>query len=153
MTSGASCAPASLCCATPPANCTSSSPKQAQWISLRWRKSRSSVLRGADGLPSDAALAVADGIHHLLVDEFQDTSRRQHRLLASLVAAWPDPAGRTVFVVGDPMQSIYFFRDADAELFPRVRHSVLRLLDQETLPLDFVPLAANFRTEPALVRG
>lgn len=111
------------------------------------------ALRGADGLPSDAALAVADGIHHLLVDEFQDTSRRQHRLLASLVAAWPDPAGRSLFVVGDPMQSIYFFRDADAELFPRVRHCGLELFDQETLPLDFVPLAANFRTEPALLRG
>ena len=68
-----------------------------------------SVLRAPDGSPSDAAIAVADGIHHLLVDEFQDTSRRQHQLLASLVAAWPDPVGRTCFVVGDPMQSIYFF--------------------------------------------
>lgn len=111
------------------------------------------ALRGHDGLPSEAALPVADGIHHLLVDEFQDTSRRQHRLLASLVAAWPDSAGRSLFVVGDPMQSIYSFRDADAELFPRVRHLGLELFDQETLPLDFVPLTANFRTEPALLHG
>ena len=48
------------------------------------------VLKGEDGLPTDAALAVADGIRHLLVDEFQDTSRRQHQLLASLIAAWPE---------------------------------------------------------------
>lgn len=110
------------------------------------------ALRGPDGLPSDTALAVADGIHHLLVDEFQDTSRRQHRLLASLVAAWPDSSGRSLFVVGDPMQSIYSFRDADAELFPRVRHFGLESFDQASLSLDFVPLTANFRTEPALLR-
>ena len=64
------------------------------------------VLKGEDELPSDAAIDIADGIHHLLVDEFQDTSRRQHKLISSLVAAWPEPEGRTVFVVGDPMQSI-----------------------------------------------
>ena len=109
------------------------------------------VLEGEDEMPSDAAIAVADGIHHLLVDEFQDTSRRQHRLIGSLVAAWPEPEGRTVFVVGDPMQSIYFFRDADAELFPRVRHVGLELPTGEALKLDFVPLSSNFRTAPKLV--
>jgi ATP-dependent helicase/nuclease subunit A len=109
------------------------------------------VLKGEDGLPSDAALAIADGIHHLLVDEFQDTSRRQHKLVSNLVSAWPDLQGRTVFVVGDPMQSIYFFRDADAELFPRVRSVGVELSDGETLKLDFVPLSSNFRTTPPLV--
>ncbi len=109
------------------------------------------VLKAEDGLPSDAALAIADGIHHLLVDEFQDTSRRQHKLLSALVGAWPDSAGRTVFVVGDPMQSIYFFRDADAELFPRVRNIGLELPDANPLKLDFVPLSSNFRTTPSLV--
>jgi ATP-dependent exoDNAse (exonuclease V) beta subunit len=110
------------------------------------------VLEGDDGLPSDSAIAVADGIHHLLVDEFQDTSRRQHRLLASLAAAWPDQDGRTIFVVGDPVQSIYFFRDADAELFPRVRQFGLEIPGGAPLFFDFVPLSANFRTQPALVQ-
>jgi ATP-dependent helicase/nuclease subunit A len=109
------------------------------------------VLKGEDEMPSDAAIAVADGIQHLLVDEFQDTSRRQHKLIGSLVGAWPGPEGRTLFVVGDPMQSIYFFRDADAELFPRVRHVGLELPAGETLNLDFVPLTSNFRTTPKLV--
>jgi ATP-dependent exoDNAse (exonuclease V) beta subunit len=109
------------------------------------------ILEDADGQPTDAALAIADGIHHLLVDEFQDTSRRQHKLIGSLVAAWPDPAGRTVFVVGDPMQSIYFFRDADAELFPRVRSLGLDLPSGETHLFEFAPLASNFRTAPQLV--
>ncbi len=110
------------------------------------------VLQADDGEPSDAAIAVADGIHHLLVDEFQDTSRRQHQLIGSLVAAWPDAALRTVFVVGDPMQSIYFFRDADAELFPRVQNVGLELPAGIPFPFRFVPLASNFRTAPGLVK-
>jgi ATP-dependent helicase/nuclease subunit A len=109
------------------------------------------VLRGDDGFPSDAAMAIADGIRHLLVDEFQDTNRRQHQLIASLAAAWPEPTGRTIFVVGDPMQSIYSFRDADAELFPRLRDSGLDIPDGLPFLLDHVALTSNFRTEPALV--
>jgi ATP-dependent helicase/nuclease subunit A len=109
------------------------------------------VLKGEDGIPSEATLAFADGIHHLLVDEFQDTSRRQHELLSRLIAAWPDQQERTCFVVGDPMQSIYFFRDAEAELFARVRELGLELPDAEPLRFDFAQLRANFRTAPALV--
>jgi len=110
------------------------------------------ALEGEDGRQTDAAIAVADGIRHLLVDEFQDTSRRQHQLLARLIAAWPDREGRTAFVVGDPMQSIYFFRDADAELFPRVRSLGLEIPQDEALLFEPVSLAANFRTEPNLVQ-
>jgi ATP-dependent exoDNAse (exonuclease V) beta subunit len=110
------------------------------------------VLRGEDGLPTDAALAVSDNIRHLLVDEFQDTSRRQHQLLSSLIAAWPEREGRTCFVVGDPMQSIYFFRDADAELFPRVKAVGLEVAHDEPLLFDSVSLTANFRTAPGLVK-
>ena len=109
------------------------------------------VLARRDGTPSDAALAVADGIHHLLVDEFQDTSRKQHALLSRLISAWPEREGRTCFIVGDPMQSIYFFRDADTELFARIKSLGLETADGNSLPLEFVPLATNFRTDPALV--
>jgi len=120
------------------------------------------VLKDEDNFPTDAALAVSDGIRHLLVDEFQDTSRRQHQLLASLIAAWPERTERTCFAVGDPMQSIYFFRDADAELFPRVKEAGLEIsgsdpagpdpFSVEPLLFDFVPLKANFRTAPELVK-
>jgi ATP-dependent exoDNAse (exonuclease V) beta subunit len=111
------------------------------------------VLRGEDELPTEAALAAADGIHHLLVDEFQDTSRRQHQLLARLVAAWPEREGRTCFAVGDPMQSIYFFRGADAELFPRVESLGLEIPGDQPLRFDAVQLRANFRTAPVLVES
>lgn len=109
------------------------------------------VLADEDGQPTDAAINLGHEIHHILVDEFQDTSRRQHALIGRLVAAWPDPHGRTLFVVGDPMQSIYFFRDADAELFPRVRNLGLDVPNNEPLLLDPVSLTANFRSEPSLV--
>jgi ATP-dependent helicase/nuclease subunit A len=110
-----------------------------------------SVLKGEDGFPTDTAQAVADGIRHLLVDEFQDTSRRQHELLRRLIAAWSDREGRTCFAVGDPMQSIYGFREADAELFPRVEKYGLEIPDELSLPFDGVRLTANFRSEPSLV--
>jgi ATP-dependent exoDNAse (exonuclease V) beta subunit len=109
------------------------------------------VLEGEDGLPTDAALAVADGIRHLLVDEFQDTSRRQYRLLEHLIAAWPSREGRTCFVVGDPMQSIYAFREADVELFQRAEQRGIEIPGDLPLRFDPVLLTANFRTEPPLV--
>ena len=46
-------------------------------------------------------------IEHLLVDEFQDTSLAQYELIERLTAGWTPGDGRTLFVVGDPMQSIY----------------------------------------------
>jgi len=109
------------------------------------------VLRGEDGQPTDSAMMVSDKVWHLLVDEFQDTSRRQHELLSSLIAAWPEREGRSCFVVGDPMQSIYFFREADAELFSRVKTVGLEIVRDEPLLFDSASLSANFRTEPRLV--
>ena len=109
------------------------------------------VLLGEDQLPSDAALVVADDIRHLLVDEFQDTSRRQHEFITSLIKAWDDRSGRTIFVVGDPMQSIYFFRDAEAELFRRVQERGFEFGEEESFPLHPIQLTANFRADPKLV--
>ena len=109
------------------------------------------VLRDEDGQPSEAAISVADKIRHILVDEFQDTSRRQHELLRRLIAAWPQREGRSCFVVGDPMQSIYFFRDADAELFPRVKIFGLEIPGAQPLLFDPVGLTSNFRTSEPLV--
>ena len=109
------------------------------------------VLRDEDHQPSDTALTVADDIRHLLVDEFQDTSRRQHEFISALISAWPECIGRTIFVVGDPVQSIYSFRDAEAELFGRVQMRGFEFSEDESFPLVPVRLTANFRTDPRLV--
>jgi ATP-dependent exoDNAse (exonuclease V) beta subunit len=60
-----------------------------------------------------------DRLRHLLLDEFQDTSTSQYRLLERLLADWAPGDGRTLFLVGDPMQSIYRFREAEVGLFLR----------------------------------
>jgi len=55
---------------------------------------------------------------HLLFDEFQDTSSLQWRLLADWLQAYAGAGDRpSVFVVGDPRQSIYRFRRAEARVF------------------------------------
>ena len=112
------------------------------------------ILAPENGFPSDFAMRQADSIRHLLIDEFQDTSRNQHQLLARLIAAWPEREGRSCFCVGDPMQSIYGFREAEVELFERLKTHGLETSSEvgdESFRFDFVPLRANFRTVPSLV--
>jgi ATP-dependent helicase/nuclease subunit A len=58
--------------------------------------------------------------HHVLVDEFQDTSRAQWDLVSLLVQSWGEGLGLasepSIFVVGDRKQSIYRFRDAEVSV-------------------------------------
>jgi ATP-dependent exoDNAse (exonuclease V) beta subunit len=85
-------------------------------------------------------------VRHILVDEFQDTSIEQCTLLESLTAGWDDGDGRTLFMVGDPMQSIYQFREAEVGLFLRTRERGLG-----PLHLVSLTLTKNFRSSPHLV--
>jgi ATP-dependent helicase/nuclease subunit A len=89
-------------------------------------------------------------IRHLLVDEFQDTSRRQHELISALIEAWSWVDGRTVFLVGDPMQSIYMFRQADVELFDQVRRHGIQT-GSGFLPIETLQLITNFRSTAGIV--
>ncbi|WP_054113997.1 UvrD-helicase domain-containing protein [Marinagarivorans algicola] len=69
--------------------------------------------------PTDLALRLDHRISHVLVDEFQDTSSNQMQLIQKLTAGWQADDGRTLFCVGDAMQSIYAFRSANVGLFLR----------------------------------
>ena len=61
--------------------------------------------------------AVLAEVDCVVIDEFQDTSRDQFELILGLTRDWQSGDGRTLFVVGDPMQSIYQFREARVDLF------------------------------------
>jgi ATP-dependent exoDNAse (exonuclease V) beta subunit len=96
--------------------------------------------------PSELLLALDRRIQHVLVDEFQDTSQSQRRLLELLTAGWQPDDGRTLFLVGDPMQSIYRFRDADMSLFLLAKRRGIGAVRLRSLGLQ-----RNFRSAPAIV--
>jgi len=101
---------------------------------------------GSEEQPTDLALALDYRLKHLLVDEFQDTSSSQHRLLRLLTAGWQQGDGRSLLLVGDPMQSIYRFREAEVGLYLRTRELGLGELVLEPLTLEM-----NFRSQAGVV--
>lgn len=102
---------------------------------------------GSEDDPTDLGLALDHRIKHVLVDEFQDTSVTQYQLLKRLTAGWEPGDGRTLLLVGDPMQSIYRFREAEVGLFQRVRRD--RRLGN--VPLTALSLTVNFRSQQGIV--
>jgi ATP-dependent helicase/nuclease subunit A len=97
--------------------------------------------------PTDLSMLLEYRIRHLLVDEFQDTSSNQFLLLRQLTAGWSAPDLHTLFLVGDPMQSIYRFREAEVGLF-------LQVWEQGrigSVPLTTLRLTRNFRSQEGIV--
>ena len=107
---------------------------------------------GSDEAPTDLALKLDYRLQHILVDEFQDTAVNQYELIRRLSRGWHEhnvanpEHPRTLFIVGDGMQSIYGFRDADVGLFLRARD-----LGFNGLQLEPLQLSCNFRSDGGLV--
>ncbi|MBI2318148.1 MAG: UvrD-helicase domain-containing protein [Betaproteobacteria bacterium] len=101
---------------------------------------------GEPDAPTDLMLSLDYRIHHILVDEFQDTSFAQFELLEKLTAGWQRDDGRTLFLVGDPMQSIYRFREAEVGLFLKAWHEAIGQVALEPLTLS-----GNFRSQAGIV--
>jgi ATP-dependent helicase/nuclease subunit A len=94
--------------------------------------------------------------HHVLVDEFQDTSRAQWELVSLLVRSWGEGAGLahsgplppSIFIVGDRKQSIYSFRDADASILEEAAISLEGLRPDRDVRRS---ISRSFRSVPALL--
>ena len=102
---------------------------------------------GTDDAPTDLGLRLDYRLQHLLLDEFQDTSGAQLELVRMLTAGWQRGDGRSVFCVGDPMQSIYGFRQAEVRAFLELAE-----IGIGELKFDVRRLSSNFRSVPALVQ-
>ncbi|WP_376693120.1 UvrD-helicase domain-containing protein [Wenzhouxiangella sp. EGI_FJ10409] len=107
------------------------------------------ALRGLgdeEGGYTDLALYLDRRIRHILVDEYQDTNWGQYHLLEKLVGAWQPGEERSLFLVGDPMQSIYRFREAEVGLFMRTREHGIGAQAVESCRLT-----RNFRSRAEIV--
>ena len=95
---------------------------------------------------TDLALYLDRRIAHILVDEYQDTNWGQYHLLEKLVGGWQPGEQRSLFLVGDPMQSIYRFREAEVGLFMRTRERGIG-----AQMLESCRLTRNFRSRAEIV--
>jgi ATP-dependent helicase/nuclease subunit A len=96
--------------------------------------------------PTDLDKYLDDKIQHILVDEYQDTSYKQEELLKKLTTEWEPGKGRSLFIVGDPKQSIYRFRDAEVGLFLKTQEDGIGHLKLKNLTLE-----SNFRSQERVV--
>ncbi|MBV1930610.1 MAG: UvrD-helicase domain-containing protein, partial [Porticoccaceae bacterium] len=101
---------------------------------------------GDEDNPTDLTLRLDNKINHILVDEFQDTSSVHFDILRRLTAGWQNNDGRTLFFVGDGMQSLYGFRNANVGLFMDVREHPLGEIKLEALDLN-----VNFRSQANII--
>lgn len=101
---------------------------------------------GTETAPGEASLILDYQISHILVDEYQDTSKPQTQLLQRMTAGWEPGDGRTLFLVGDPKQSIYKFRDANVSNFLAARQRGVG-----DIRLQPAYLTENFRSAASII--
>ena len=122
------------------------------------------LITHTSALLSDASAAawvlykLDGGLTHVLLDEAQDTSPEQWRLLNALTGEFFAGTGReraqdprTLFVVGDEKQSIYSFQGADPEKFFTQRQEFEAQLRQATSPAVLPEMAMSFRSAPEIL--
>ena len=120
------------------------------------------ILRARDLLTDPAVAAwvlyrLDGGIDHILVDEAQDTSPAQWKVIELLAQEFTSGEGaradkqRTIFVVGDKKQSIYSFQGADPREFDRMQRDFAERLGRTDYPLAVQELQFSFRSSKAIL--
>ena len=101
--------------------------------------------KGKDSVPTPLTKAVRKKYVCAIVDEFQDTDRRQWSIFRQLFLESPE---HRLIVIGDPKQAIYSFRGADIFTYLQAR----KTFEQKTSHSPFA-LKTNFRSSEKLLSG
>ena len=98
------------------------------------------------------------GIDHILIDEAQDTSPTQWKIIEKLSQEFyagegsRDKTNRTLFVVGDKKQSIYSFQGADTSELNRIQKEFKKRFEEAAKPLKELSLQYSFRSSPTILK-
>ncbi len=109
------------------------------------------------GVPQWVHFKLDGGLRHILVDEAQDTSPMQWRVVAGLATEFfSDSAGhgdttRTIFAVGDEKQSIYGFQGAAPQMLAQFGNRFAERARGVAHPWHAVPLTLSFRSAPPVL--
>ena len=122
------------------------------------------LIARAKGLLTDRTVAqwvlyrLDGGIDHILVDEAQDTSPDQWKVIELLAEEFTSGEGRdpdrprTLFVVGDKKQSIYSFQGADVAAFDAKHATFKTKFEAAQKQFQTMELRYSFRSSPAILR-
>ncbi len=130
---------------------------QGGWLDFDDLIDRTDALLGQSNMAAWVLYRLDGGIDHVLVDEAQDTSPKQWRVIRQLTDEITSGEGvrpdvpRTVFVVGDKKQSIYSFQGADPRAFDEMEAYYNETLSESSTPLQRLPLEHSFRSAPAIL--
>jgi ATP-dependent helicase/nuclease subunit A len=117
---------------------------------------RTSWLLADSDMASWVLFRLDGGIDHILVDEAQDTSPEQWRIIERLSEEFTAGQGasdklRTIFVVGDMKQSIYSFQGADLRAFEEMRDHFAKKHAALATPYQTTELIHSFRSSSAIL--
>ena len=130
---------------------------QRGWLDFDDLISRASDLLTNPSVAAWVLFRLDGGIDHILVDEAQDTSPEQWRVIESLASEFTAGSGarnenRTLFVVGDKKQSIYSFQGADVAAFDAKQSVFKARFHAVEAAFQSLELEHSFRSSPAILR-
>lgn len=131
--------------------------KAAQgWLDFDDLIDRTARLLSENSMAQWVLFRLDGGIDHILVDEAQDTSPAQWQVIERLTAEFTAgqgarEGGRSLFVVGDPKQSIYSFQGADIAVFEARRQGFAAAFEAVQNPMQVLELRHSFRSSTAIL--
>ncbi len=126
------------------------------WLDFNDLIDSAGALLGQSDLAGWVQYRLDGQIEHILVDEAQDTAPAQWQVIAGLAREFTAGEGardarRTLFVVGDPKQSIYSFQGADPAAFSDMKRHFEAGFAAIGRPMQDLRLEYSFRSSPAVL--